>query len=135
MKKLTLTHVVQVDRPVMQTYPVIPPTREIIKSLALLDQSEKFKLFGTGNEKRDLVLLLRGDIRLLQNADTSFFGCLNCGHTSRSPHFRGTRDNSKAYCSQCDTEDMIYSFDGVYKNVHARIQVGYNDTTVKIQKL
>lgn len=133
MKKLhTLTHTQVSLRPLIHTYPVIPPTREIVKQMERNYEDGKFKLFGTGNEKRDLILLLRGDIRLLQTADTSFFGCANCGHTSHTPHFRSTRE---AYCPRCDMEGMVYSFDGVYKNVHARIEIGYRDTQVVITKL
>lgn len=124
----------------MKTYPIIPETKEIdLKSL--------FPLFGIGNEKRDLVLLVRGDIRVERPVCVSFFGCINCGYMATgSAGFHKTQSKivdqsgafsieKKIYCTHCESVDTVYYFDGVWKGCWGKIEIGANEDKITVSKM
>lgn len=129
MKKLTTTPFYRDTS--FQAVPV-PSSKEIKTLTEQFSESGKFRLFGKGNERRDMVLLLRGDLRLLQTADTSFIGCIYCGAISRKVLINS---EGAACCSSCGQSDGAYFFDGAYSNCHARVEIGCRDLSVKIEKL
>ena len=100
------------------TYPVIPSSLQLKKTMDGL----QFKMFGVGNEKRDLTLLIRGDLRILTPVENSFFGCLNCG-------FIGFKCSCK-----CQNSSMC-SVDGVWKGSTAELRIGEKSTDVTIIKM
>lgn len=124
----------------MQTYPIIPETKEI-------KQESKFTLFGIGNEKRDLVLLTRGDIKIDSPVCVSFFGCINCGYMATgSAGFYKTQSkivdqseafsiNKKVYCTRCESVDTVYYFDGVWKGCWGEIVEGTNESKITVSKM
>lgn len=111
----------------MRTYPIIPETKEI-------KQDGKFTLFGIGNEKRDLVLLVRGDIKIEQPVCVSFFGCINCGYMATgSAGFH--KIDKKVYCTNCDSVDTVYYFDGVWKGSLGEIVEGVKEDKITVSKM
>ena len=124
----------------MKTYPIIPSTKEIKKIV-----ESKFNLFGIGNEKRDLVLLVRGDIEVEQTAYVSFFGCIHCGymatgtagfHKMEKNGPIGNGDKCKVVvCTHCEAEDQVYYFDAVWKGSRGKIVEGCKDSKITIMKI
>ena len=111
----------------MKTYPIIPETKEI-------KQEGLFPLFGIGNEKRDLVLLIRGDIRVERPVCVGFFGCINCGYMATgSTGFH--KINKKVVCTNCESVDTVYYFDGVWKGSWGEIVEGANEDKITISKM
>ena len=102
----------------VHTYPCVPSSAQLKKTMDGL----QFKMFGVGNEKRDLTLLARGDLKIITPVDTSFFGCLNCG-------FIGF----KCSCN-CDLPS-ICSVDGVWKGSTAELSIGEKSSDVTITKM
>lgn len=123
----------------IKTYEVIPSSKKILEQMSLDQESRgRFKLLGPGNEKRDMTLLVRGDIRVISSSDTSFFGCLNCGNISFAPPrivIDGGNPKGKSQCSKCNCDSSMYSFDGVWKSSVASIVIGVKDRDVMINKL
>lgn len=111
----------------MKTYPIIPETKE-------LGIEGSFNMFGLGNEKRDLVLLVRGDVKVRRVVCVTFFGCIHCGYMST-----GTagfmKVNGRTYCEQCEAVDTVYYFDGVWKGSLAEVEIGVNDDCVTVSKM
>ena len=113
----------------MKAYPIIGETGEM-----RCNDGEMFPLFGIGNEKRDLVLLVRGDIRVERAVCTSFFGCIHCGYMNTgSAGFHKIED--RVLCTHCECEGTVYYFDGVWKGSWGRIDEGCRDGHVTIEKI
>lgn len=115
----------------MNTYPIILETKE-------LKQKGRFTLFGIGNEKRDLVLLTRGDVRVERPVCVSFFGCINCGYMATGSagfHRMGIIGKKKIYCTQCESIDTVYYFDGVWKGCWGEIIEGVKEDKITVIKM
>lgn len=111
----------------MQTYPIIPETKDI-------PSNGLFNLFGIGNEKRDLVLLVRGDVRVERPVCVSFFGCINCGYMATgSAGFH--KVNKKVYCTNCESVNTVYYFDGVWKGCWGKIEIGAHEDKITVSKI
>lgn len=117
----------------MKTYPIIPETKEI-KQEGFPNGQGLFPLFGIGNEKRDLVLLVRGDIRIERSVCVGFFGCINCGYMETgSAGFH--KIGKKIICVNCESEDTVYYFDGVWKGIQGEVVEGVNEDKITISKM
>lgn len=123
----------------MNTYPIIPDTKEIaIEELS--DGRRRFPLFGTGNEKRDLVLLVRGDVRIERPVCVSFFGCINCGYMATGSagfhRMNSVSGNGKTIvCTNCESVDTVYYFDGVWKGSWGEIIEGVKEDKITVSKM
>jgi hypothetical protein len=113
----------------MKTYPIIPCT-----SILKREVVERYAIFGTGNEKRDLVLLVRGDLDVERVVCVSFFGCIHCGYMAT-----GTvgfeRMDGRVVCKECGSEGMVYYFDGIWKGVMVRVVEGVRDSKITVSKM
>ena len=117
----------------MKTYPIIPSTKEIQKGVDGL-----FSIFGEGNQKRDLVLLVRGDISVEMPRCVSFFGCVHCGYmaTGTAGFHKIEKNGCKVIvCTHCDVEGGVYYFDGIWKGSFVRIEEGVKDSKVTVSKM
>lgn len=113
------------DKSVNRSMEVIPQSEELAKVM-----SGPYPLFGYGNERRDMTLLERGDLKILTPVDSTFFGCLDCG--SRAHNIRV--QNRRSYCSSCSSP-RVYWVQGVTKGTMAELKVGYRDNSVRINRL
>lgn len=88
---------------------VVQSTKNI---LAGSSKSNKINLFGNGNRKRDIELLLRGDIIVPVPVQASMFVCRSCGHISTIV---------RLHCINCSGKD-IYLIEGIWKGTVAFIK-------------
>jgi ribosomal protein L37E len=101
---------------------------EVVPASRTFDGEGSFRLFGVGNEKRDMTMLLRGDLAIKNTVGTSFFGCVNCGNMSFVAMDKG--------CPKCGSGSSVYFFDGAWKNCTASVKVGIGkDVNVSIIKM
>lgn len=114
----------------MKTYGIVQDT-EVIKR----DVTGKFRLFGVGNEKRDMVLLVRGDIKIERPVCVSFFGCLECGYMDPGAKGFDRNGRKEIVCVRCKTVGQVYYFDGVWKDVEVEIETGVKDDKITICKV
>jgi hypothetical protein len=112
----------------MKQVNTVGTVHEIIAKSSSFDGEGSFRLFGKGNEKRDMVLLLRGDLAIKSTVQTSFFGCANCGEMSFVALHNG--------CPKCGDANHSYFFEGAWKNCSASVRIGIGkDVNVNIIKL
>jgi hypothetical protein len=117
----------------MKTYPIIPETEEILKV-----EGKEFAAFGVGNEKRDLVLLTRGDLEVERTVCVSFFACVHCGFmaTGTAGFHKMGRDRYKVVvCTHCEAEGTVWYFDGIWKGSRVRIKEGVRDNKITMCKM
>lgn len=102
-----------------QSGKIIPPSDVIFQKL----NYGPIRLFGYGNEKRDLTLLLRGDVEVPSPVDMGFFGCASCGFISFDKPFirvhAHPEESVESYqCLQCGSVGLLW-FEGVWRGTEA----------------
>ena len=113
----------------MKVYEPIPKTEKIKAS-----HPDWFRLFGLGNEKRDMTLLVRGDLMIDKPCCVSFFGCIECGYMATGTA-RFSKCDGRITCLECGTEDTVWYFDGVWKHTEGIVCKGTTDKRVTVVKM
>lgn len=96
---------------------IIPSSKEIFRRI----DYAPIRLFGIGNEKRDLQLLLRGDIRIPRPVDMGFFGCPDCGSIGfQMPHIESFNGDAACRCHRCGSRRITW-FEGIWRGTKALV--------------